>query len=704
MKAFKSALILFLLGVFLLSHTSVSAQAPQTDYSIKTFHVNQTANQPQFSTQTPNATSTGTVQLLPPGDGKVDINNQNPNNNTYQITKICNPLVGDILSCFGIFGSLIDWLKARIADAIEVVLSVFAKAITGCDTTDVGIFSTCITGYQQNAITPDTNLSQIPKGMIFQLGIISTDLLTTPLPINTATALNQLNPFSQAQAASGFVDLQGANKVFEIWKNARNAAYAFSIIILVAVGFMIMFRTKIDPRTAVSLTNSLPKIVIMLLLITFSYALGGLMIDGVRILSEVLKTIVNLGVSDVAKFYPALLGAALIPIVTLGGGIGAIVGGLIGGAIGIGIASLILILIVAVYILVVEIIVIYHIIIRYAQFIIGLIFAPLIFLATPLPNGSSYILLWFKKELAYLLTIPITIVILAIAFKVAGSCFPSPFGGVLGAVTGNACTLLPGNNPLGLFSFIGPFISLGILSVATKAPTIADELLGNKPITGRGGGGGGGFGLLALASIPVEGVENFGGALKSFNYAQGPMRSFATRGMMKAQGINTPGVPAAHISGQEGALLQKWTGNAAVPTATQLNSLGPDAKAKFDQQFLDVKDKFPNYNAPQVEDMVGRGEYVPLLNDLRGKILMPEINQAGQIAHPRPASFGAQWAGRAFGVNEETIRQNRSKVEKEYISRAIIGGGGGQGRTTPTFGEGTSGDRSPGDETKGSPT
>jgi hypothetical protein len=64
-----------------------------------------------------------------------------------------------------------------------------------------------------------------------------------------------------------------------IWVLFRNFTYFFFVIIIAVLGFMIMFRTKINAQTAISVENSLPKIVIALILVTFSFAIAGFMID-----------------------------------------------------------------------------------------------------------------------------------------------------------------------------------------------------------------------------------------------------------------------------------------------------------------------------------------------------------------------------------------------------------------------------------------
>jgi len=64
-----------------------------------------------------------------------------------------------------------------------------------------------------------------------------------------------------------------------LWKIFRDLSYMLLVIALIAIGFMIMFRAKINPQTVISVENALPKIVISLILITFSFAIAGFLID-----------------------------------------------------------------------------------------------------------------------------------------------------------------------------------------------------------------------------------------------------------------------------------------------------------------------------------------------------------------------------------------------------------------------------------------
>lgn len=82
-------------------------------------------------------------------------------------------------------------------------------------------------------------------------------------------------------AGIGFYSLSSFNK---IWKIFRNITFFIMAIAIVIVGFLIMFRVKIDAQTVISLENSLPRIIVTLLLITFSYAIAGFLVDFMYIL------------------------------------------------------------------------------------------------------------------------------------------------------------------------------------------------------------------------------------------------------------------------------------------------------------------------------------------------------------------------------------------------------------------------------------
>jgi hypothetical protein len=64
-----------------------------------------------------------------------------------------------------------------------------------------------------------------------------------------------------------------------IWKSLRDLSYIVIAIIMLTIGFMIMFRMKLGSQTVIAIENSIPRIIVALLGITFSFAIAGFMID-----------------------------------------------------------------------------------------------------------------------------------------------------------------------------------------------------------------------------------------------------------------------------------------------------------------------------------------------------------------------------------------------------------------------------------------
>lgn len=84
-----------------------------------------------------------------------------------------------------------------------------------------------------------------------------------------------LAPKAYAQGL-GFSSL---NPVLNLWKAFRNIAYFFFILLFIVIGFMIMFRQKVSGQAAVTAQQAIPSVIVSLVLVTFSYAIAGFMID-----------------------------------------------------------------------------------------------------------------------------------------------------------------------------------------------------------------------------------------------------------------------------------------------------------------------------------------------------------------------------------------------------------------------------------------
>ena len=97
-------------------------------------------------------------------------------------------------------------------------------------------------------------------------------------------------PEVKAQDA-GF-GFKALSPILTLWKFSRDATYGLFSIALVALSFMVMFKVKLNPQTAITVQAAIPKVVIALILITFSYAIAGLLVDLMYIVYALLSLII----------------------------------------------------------------------------------------------------------------------------------------------------------------------------------------------------------------------------------------------------------------------------------------------------------------------------------------------------------------------------------------------------------------------------
>lgn len=67
--------------------------------------------------------------------------------------------------------------------------------------------------------------------------------------------------------------------LMNLWKTFRDITFLILLVLFIFIGIAIMLRVKVDQRTVMSIENQLPNIIITILLITFSYAMAGFLID-----------------------------------------------------------------------------------------------------------------------------------------------------------------------------------------------------------------------------------------------------------------------------------------------------------------------------------------------------------------------------------------------------------------------------------------
>jgi hypothetical protein len=160
--------------------------------------------------------------------------------------------------------------------------------------------------YKCLSVQPDGTLSYLPAGGpenpqgLLGFFITNTDSLMH-IPARSSHFIGYLQesfglPTAYAQPTGGFtsgIGFNGLAPLLPIWAAFRNIAYLFITIIFVLIGFAIMFRVKIDARTVMNIENQIPKLIAVLILITFSYAIAGLAVDAMYVTINVLHGVIS---------------------------------------------------------------------------------------------------------------------------------------------------------------------------------------------------------------------------------------------------------------------------------------------------------------------------------------------------------------------------------------------------------------------------
>ena len=97
---------------------------------------------------------------------------------------------------------------------------------------------------------------------------------------------------ASSSPSSGYDELVHSG-ITPMWTKALNISYVFFVLVMIVAGFMIMFRHKIGGQAMVTLGTVLPKVIISLILATFSFAIAGLIIDLGGVLTSLAAFIVQ---------------------------------------------------------------------------------------------------------------------------------------------------------------------------------------------------------------------------------------------------------------------------------------------------------------------------------------------------------------------------------------------------------------------------
>ncbi len=415
------------------------------------------------------------------------------------------------------------------------VLSSFSCQLTGVD--PVNTKQGCL-GVDQKTGKIGFLPSPQTGGLIGLMGNMIVALYTPPLHTtdyfqNLASSFGIVKK-TYAAPGEGFESLK---PLMTIWTAFRNIVYLLLVVVFVIIGLAIMLRIKNDPRTVMTIQNQIPKIIIGILAVTFSFAIAGFLIDMMWVLIFLVYNTLSQAAASSVPSIPEVIKAAGLqhgtPFGTLGAGnilaiisssafsIGKIIfsiltGGMPGGFKGwvikgilmfalppifnpliwAGIGGILAWIVIALIVLIALFRLWIALIKAYVQILLDVALAPFWIIGGIVPGSSISFGGWLKDIIANLLAFPATIALLMLAvifkdlFATPGASFVPPLIGDPGSA--NA---------------IGPLLALGIILMTPNVVNMIKKALkATKFETGIGAAVAGGVALVGKGARSTAGM------------------------------------------------------------------------------------------------------------------------------------------------------------------------------------------------------
>jgi hypothetical protein len=356
--------------------------------------------------------------------------------------------------------------------------------------------------------------------------------------------------------AQGFGYSTAGNSMIALWRITRNLSYGFMILAVVVLAFMIMFRVKISPQVIITVQSALPKVVIALILITFSYAIAGLLVDLMYVVIGLLATALYSGglsgidtplhlFQDFTQNYSVLgllyiywmyfVVAAIFHLFTSLNNVG------------VGILGLVLAILSILIILWWSIKIVWVLIKNFVMIMLTIAIGPLEILMGTV-NGSMGFGSWIKKLISYLAVYPVMCLLFFLSFfflfqgtgygQTDGSLMPfSPSLNLIGTNTWEPPLSVMNSSGTGL---IWLFVSFFIFSEITKVTDMIQAFIAGKPFAYGSGIG-----------------EATGAAKFAWGQTGGPILEGARRRAFESGNIEAVNKLAAKIEGVSNKIFPK---------------------------------------------------------------------------------------------------------------------------------------------------
>jgi hypothetical protein len=329
-----------------------------------------------------------------------------------------------------------------------------------------------------------------------------------------------------------------------MWAAMRDISYFLLIIAFIIMAFMIMFRVRISPQTVITVQSALPRLVFILILITFSYAIAGFVVD-LAYLSLGLLAIVgnNLSGLDTLALFNQFLTSLpivsmfLIPMIvafyyiTAPSGLGVLFSPILV------LLGILLTILVFLLLLIIAIRVLWLMIKTFINVILLVAASPLLILLGVFPAAGGFGS-WLRNLTSHVVVFPAIIMMVFLAHFVFWSSLDSnstigtilvtaissdsslnPFD--INVTTNNSTIELPGFN-IGDPTLFGAIVALGILAMVPSVGNIIQGFISGRPFA-YGTAIGQAIGPMGAAwgSTPIAGVRKELGFQQGAAWASG---------------------------------------------------------------------------------------------------------------------------------------------------------------------------------------
>lgn len=313
---------------------------------------------------------------------------------------------------------------------------------------------------EQGMYPSSLNVALQRHGAVGGVGFLMSELISNkPASAGTYVAdVLQNSRFAVQPAYAQGLGFGALSPILGTWKAFRDVAYYLLTVMFLVTGFLILIRHKISGNVAVTVQNALPRLVITLIVITFSYAIAGLIVDvmflALNFIVNIFETqifqdgIINNTIGDVRNlaFNTHLFSFTLSYVFGQPGvtesnawlasqAVGRIVYDAISSAVGLsgafaeggffgnlfsGILNIIFAIIFGIALLIAMFRVFFALIMSYAGFVINVVMSPLLLLEGAIP-GKDPFTNWIKQLLAGLAPFVVVVFMILMSLALTGA-------------------------------------------------------------------------------------------------------------------------------------------------------------------------------------------------------------------------------------------------------------------------------------------